>query len=51
MRGGRELLEQLTCNVELDMIIPQYQYRLGDEWIESSPAEKDLGYWWTKNWT
>ncbi|KAK4806837.1 hypothetical protein QYF61_005633 [Mycteria americana] len=22
---------------------PQYQYRLGDEWIESSPAEKDLG--------
>ncbi|KAK4806796.1 hypothetical protein QYF61_005592 [Mycteria americana] len=29
-----------------------YQYRLGDEWIESSPAEKDLGiYWWMKNWT
>jgi len=22
---------------------PQYQYKLGDEWIESSPAEKDLG--------
>ena len=22
---------------------PQYQYRLGDEWIESSLAEKDLG--------
>ncbi|KAK4806767.1 hypothetical protein QYF61_005563 [Mycteria americana] len=22
---------------------PQYRYRLGDEWIESSPAEKDLG--------
>ncbi|KAK4831272.1 hypothetical protein QYF61_016742 [Mycteria americana] len=21
----------------------QYQYRLGDEWVESSPAEKDLG--------
>jgi len=21
----------------------QYQYRLGDEWIESSPAGKDLG--------
>ncbi|KAK4806828.1 hypothetical protein QYF61_005624 [Mycteria americana] len=31
---------------------PQYQYRLGDEGIESSPAEKDLGiYWWMKNWT
>jgi len=22
---------------------PQYQYRLGDEGLESSPAEKDLG--------
>jgi len=22
---------------------PQYQYRLGGEWIESSPAKKDLG--------
>jgi len=22
---------------------PQYQYRLGDEGIESSPAKKDLG--------
>ena len=22
---------------------PQYQYSLGDEWIESSPLEKDLG--------
>ncbi|KAK4806876.1 hypothetical protein QYF61_012597 [Mycteria americana] len=31
---------------------PQYQYRLEDEWIESSPAEKDLGiYWWMKSWT
>ncbi|KAK4810887.1 hypothetical protein QYF61_013295 [Mycteria americana] len=29
---------------------PQYQYRLGDEGIESSPMEKDLGiYWWMKN--
>ncbi|GAB0203609.1 hypothetical protein GRJ2_002826500 [Grus japonensis] len=24
---------------------PQYQYRLGDEGIESSPKEKDLGVW------
>ena len=30
---------------------PQYQYRLGDEWIENSPAEKDLGNGWTQNWT
>ena len=22
---------------------PKHRYRLGDEWIESSPAEKDLG--------
>ena len=22
---------------------PKHGYRLGDEWIESSPAEKDLG--------
>ena len=22
---------------------PHYQHRLGDEWIESSPVEKDLG--------
>ena len=22
---------------------PMHKYRLGDEWIESSPAEKDLG--------
>ncbi|GAB0210213.1 cAMP-dependent protein kinase inhibitor alpha [Grus japonensis] len=30
---------------------PQYQYRLEDEEIESSPEEKDLGYWWMKSWT
>ena len=24
---------------------PHYQYKLGDESIESSPAEKDLGEW------
>ena len=22
---------------------PKHRYRLGDEWVESSPAEKDLG--------
>ena len=22
---------------------PQYQYRLGDKWMENSPVEKDLG--------
>ena len=25
------------------------QYRLGDEGIESSPEDKDLGYWWMQN--
>jgi len=32
------------CNVpHLGQCNPQYQYRLGDEGIESSPEEKDLG--------
>ena len=22
---------------------PQYRYRMGDEWIETSPAKEDLG--------
>lgn len=26
-----------------------YQYRLGDKWIKSSPAEKDLGYQQIRN--
>ncbi|KAK4831313.1 hypothetical protein QYF61_016802 [Mycteria americana] len=30
---------------------PWYPYRLGDEGMESSPAEKDLGHWWMKSWT
>ena len=29
---------------------PQYQYRLGDAGLESSPGEKDLGCWWMQNW-
>jgi len=28
---------------------PKHQYRLGNEKIESSPEEEDLGYWWMKN--
>jgi len=27
---------------------PKHKYRLGGEWIESSPAKKDLGCWWMK---
>jgi len=30
---------------------PWYQYQLGDRGMESSPAEKDLGYWGMKSWT
>ncbi|GAB0184061.1 cAMP-dependent protein kinase inhibitor alpha [Grus japonensis] len=35
---------KVKCKVlHLAQCKPQYQYRLGDEWIESSPVEKDLG--------
>jgi len=30
---------------------PRYRDRLGDGGPESSPVEKDLGYWWMKSWT
>jgi len=31
---------------------PHYQYRLGDEGIESSPLQRRAwGYWWVKSWT
>ncbi|GAB0180793.1 mitochondrial enolase superfamily member 1 [Grus japonensis] len=30
---------------------PKHSYSLGEEWIESSPEEKDLGCWWTRSST
>jgi len=33
-------------DLHVDRGNPQYQYRLEDDGIESSPAEKVLGYWW-----
>ncbi|GAB0183300.1 triadin [Grus japonensis] len=30
---------------------PKHNCRLGREWIESSPEEKDLGCWWTRSST
>lgn len=39
-----------NCKVlHLDWSNPQYQYRLDDEMIESSPAENGLGEWTTNN--
>ncbi|KAJ7405470.1 rna-directed dna polymerase from mobile element jockey-like [Willisornis vidua] len=35
---------KVKCKVlHLNQRNPQQQFRLGDEWIEGSPAEKDLG--------
>ena len=28
----------------------KYQYRLGDDLLEKSSAEKDLVFWWTTGW-
>jgi len=30
---------------------PKHKYRLGGEWLESRPEEKDWGYWWMRNKT
>ena len=30
---------------------PRYLYKLGEDLLESSPAEKDLGSGWMRSWT
>ncbi|PKU35931.1 rna-directed dna polymerase from mobile element jockey-like [Limosa lapponica baueri] len=30
---------------------PKHKYRLGGEWNESSPEEKDVGFWWMRSCT
>jgi len=37
--------------LHLDWGDPQYQYRQGDEWTESSPEEQGLGILVDENWT
>ncbi|KAJ7418361.1 rna-directed dna polymerase from mobile element jockey-like [Pitangus sulphuratus] len=41
--GNLTQFNKTKCKVHLGQGNTQYQYRLGDEWIKSSPGEKDLG--------
>jgi len=44
-------LSKAKCKVLcLGRGIPRYQYRLGDEGMESSPEEQDRGCWGVKSW-
>lgn len=42
-----EVQQGLVQEPYLDQDDPKYKYRLGGEWIDSSPEEKDLGCWLT----
>ena len=35
--------------LHLDRDNPRHNYRLGEELLESSPVEKDLGFWWIES--
>ena len=37
---------EIECRIlQLGQGNPGYTYKLGDEWLESSPTERDLGVW------